>query len=148
MAAYEILRTVRQQVPRVRLLVLDAGQDCEIPGDLKDVVELLGAPDDDCLQRLMTKCAAGVSTSLWEGFNLPLAEMQWLNKPTVAFNIGAHPEIIADPWLLCDSTSEMVSKLAALLRGAAPVPRLRSTRLWWKDLGFRYSRACGWAGPA
>lgn len=135
-AAYEILRSVRQQVPRVRLLVLDAGQDCGIPEDLKDAVELLGAPDDESLQQVMRKCAAGVSTSLWEGFNLPLAEMQWLNKPVIAFDIGAHPEIIADPWLLCDSTSEMVSKLTALLRGAAPIPLQPAFQ--------RFRRRCTW----
>jgi glycosyltransferase involved in cell wall biosynthesis len=119
-AAYELLRAVRQQLPRIRLLILDSGQDCAVPEDLKGAVELLGAPDDEALQYVMHNCAAGVSMSLWEGFNLPLAEMQWLNKPAFAYNIGAHPEVIADPWLLSDSLAEMVTKICNLLQGNAP----------------------------
>jgi 5-methyltetrahydropteroyltriglutamate--homocysteine methyltransferase len=38
----------------------------------------------------------GVSVSLWEGFNLPLAEMQWGGRGVLVFDCGAHPEVVAD----------------------------------------------------
>jgi hypothetical protein len=34
-----------------------------------------------------------VSCSLWEGFNLPLAEAQALGTAAIAFDTGAHPEV-------------------------------------------------------
>ena len=120
-AAYEVLRHVRRELPQARLLILDAGADCGVPLDLKHFVDLLGAPDDLTLQEIMKLSSAGVSTSLWEGFNLPIAEMQWLDRPALAFNLGGHPEVIADPWLLCEDVTEMAAKLARLLRGEAPV---------------------------
>lgn len=124
-AGYEVFRLVREQVPAARLLLLDAGQDCQVPTDLEPYTYLLGAPDDLTLQEIMVLCEAGLSTSLWEGFNLPIAEMQWLDRPSVAFNLAAHPEVIAEPWLLCHDTKEMARKLVALLRDDG-VPKLAS----------------------
>ncbi len=114
-AAYDVLRIAREKSTPARLLLLDAGEDCKIPRDLAAYVELLGAPDDLTLQEVMRLCSAGISTSLWEGFNLPVAEMQWIDRPALAFNLGAHPEVIAEPWLLCESNQEMAAKLTCLL---------------------------------
>jgi glycosyltransferase involved in cell wall biosynthesis len=119
--AYDVLRKVRRVQPEARLLILDAGADCKVPADLRQNIDLLGAPDDHTLQEIMNLSCAGISTSRWEGFNLPVAEMQWLGRPAVAFNLGAHPEVIADPWLLCEDVPEMVMKLVRLLRGGAPI---------------------------
>ena len=116
-AAYDVLRMARETSPATRLLLLDAGDDCHVPKDLVPYVELLGAPDDLTLQEVMRLCAAGISTSLWEGFNLPVAEMQWIDRPALAFNLGAHPEVIAEPWLLCENNREMAAKLTRLLTG-------------------------------
>ncbi len=116
-AAYDVFRMVRANSSAVRLLLLDAGEDCNIPRELAPFVELLGAPDDLTLQEIMRLCSAGISTSLWEGFNLPVAEMQWIDRPAVAFNLGAHPEVVAEPWLLCESPREMAAKLTCLLNG-------------------------------
>jgi len=33
------------------------------------------------------------SPSMWEGFNLPLVEAQYVGTPSVCFSIGAHPEV-------------------------------------------------------
>jgi len=145
-AAYEVLRQVRLQLPEVRLLILDAGGDCSVPQDLSPLVEPLGAPDDLTLQEIMKLSAAGVSTSRWEGFNLPVVEMQWLNRPAVAFNLGGHPEVVADPWLLCEDVLEMAVKLGRLLRGEAPIDLARRfadfhERFTWDHALDRWERA-------
>ena len=147
-AAYELLRLVQKEHPAIRLLILDAGSDCHIPSDLQCSVIALGTPDDHTLQEVMKLCRAGVSMSVWEGFNLPLAEMQWLDKPAFALNIGAHPEIVAHPWLLSDNIAEMAAKVSALLCGKGPSdlpqrfevfrkrhPWTRTLSIWEKEIG-------------
>ena len=139
-AAFELLRKIRDQEPSAHLLILDAGFDCKIPSDLAGHVECLGAPADDSLRQIMSHCVAGVSMSTWEGFNLPLAEMQWIGRPAFAFNIGAHPEVVADPWLLADNSAEMTAKLVVYLKGQAPLDlpsrffAFRERCLWDKTL--------------
>jgi len=159
-AAFELLRAVRRQVPRVRLLLLDAGQDCAVPADLAPFIELLGTPDDESLQKIMSDCAAGVSMSVWEGFNLPLAEMQWIGRPALAFNIGAHPEVVADPWFLCHDVPEMVSKLITLLQPNRPCDftrkfaTFREKRRWattlacWEDEIVELAKASSAVAPS
>jgi glycosyltransferase involved in cell wall biosynthesis len=119
-AAYGMLRAIRAGVPGAQLLILDAGANCAIPADLTDAVVPLGQPDDATLQAVMALCPLGLSPTLWEGFNLPIVEMQELGRPALAFNLGAHPEVIAHPWLLCDTAAEMARKAVRILAGAAP----------------------------
>ena len=83
--------------------------------------------------------------SRWEGFNLPLAEMQWSGRPVLAFNLGAHPEVTADPWLLCDSVGEMADKAVHLLERRQPPHILAENRFEqfrdrhrWQDVIERY----------
>ncbi|MFC7738552.1 glycosyltransferase family 4 protein [Roseomonas sp. GCM10028921] len=119
-AGWALLRRIRAAVPNARLLILDAGEDCEVPPDLVSAAIPLGQPDDATLNAAMRICAVGLSVSMWEGFNLPVVEMQRLNRPALAFNLGAHPEVIAHPWLLCDTLDEMADKTVRLLTGLAP----------------------------
>ena len=41
-----------------------------------------------------------VTASLWEGFNLPIAEAQACGKKVVAFGIGSHPEVVKNGILI------------------------------------------------
>jgi glycosyltransferase involved in cell wall biosynthesis len=50
-----------------------------------------------------------VSPSKWEGFNLPLVEAQFLSVPSIAFDVGAHPE--TTPYVV-SSFDEAVELLA------------------------------------
>ncbi len=52
-----------------------------------------------------------VSPSMWEGFNLPLVEAQMSGTLSIAFDIGAHPEVT--PFVVSD-LSELTSLLHAL----------------------------------
>jgi GT2 family glycosyltransferase/glycosyltransferase involved in cell wall biosynthesis len=52
-----------------------------------------------------------VSPSLWEGFNLPLVEAQYLGVPSVALAIGAHPEVC--PYIF-DDIEEMARYILSL----------------------------------
>lgn len=119
-AVFDILRRVRTSVPAAHLVVLAGPDHVDVPDDLQAAVTCLGTIGDEALQEVMKRASLGLSLSLWEGFNLPLAEMQQLDKPVLAFNAGAHPEVIADPWFLCLDLQEMADKTALVAAGAIP----------------------------
>jgi len=116
-AIFKLVDEIEPVFPHVSILILADPLQTEIPDIYRDKVIPVGFPDDAELQVIMTEVDLGVSVSLWEGFNLPIAEMQWLGKPVLAFNIGAHPEVVLHPWFLCQDISEMGSKAQGLLGG-------------------------------
>ena len=102
------------------LLVLEEASKVEIPARLKHAILPIGFPDDPELMEVMKDVDIGISLSLWEGFNLPLAEMQWLGKAALAFEVGAHSEVVIHPWYLCSDTRKMSSKAQEYLCGGGP----------------------------
>jgi glycosyltransferase involved in cell wall biosynthesis len=66
--------------------------------------------------RIIHEVEFGISVSLWEGFNLPIAELQYLGKPVLAFDLAAHPEVVVSRDQLCTDTDDMANKLYRLLR--------------------------------
>src|SRR5262249_36738328 len=119
-AVYEVFARILAQEPDARLLLLARPGDLQLPEALRHAILPLGFISDSALGSIMTRCALGLSMSRWEGFNLPLAEMQWCGRPVLAFNLAAHPEVVADPWLLCGSLEEMADKAIALLQRGLP----------------------------
>jgi len=137
--ALALLRAVREQIPYAVLAIL-APADVEIPSDLREAVHLLGFPDDTELAEIMRKSDLGVSLSRWEGFNLPLAEMQWLNRPALAYDLAAHPEVILHPRFLCSDFGDMVGKSVAILSGRGLSGEIHAEALLRFRHRFRWSR--------
>jgi glycosyltransferase involved in cell wall biosynthesis len=137
--AFVLLRKVRESHPETVLLAL-AGPELSVPEDLRDAVYPLGFPDDFELSEVMNRVEAGISTSLWEGFNLPLAEMQWLDRPAFALACGAHPEVVLHPWYLCKNMTEMATKVTAHLEGNGLQPNTRVQALSRFRDHFQWSR--------
>ncbi|MBP8005724.1 MAG: glycosyltransferase [Acinetobacter sp.] len=119
-AIFKLIDEIKLQYPNISILILADPITTEIPIRYRDIVVPIGFPDDAELQAIMGRVDLGVSVSLWEGFNLPIAEMQWLDKPVLGFNIGAHNEVIIHPWFLCHDLSEMGLKAVELLEGGGP----------------------------
>lgn len=139
-AVFEIFRQLSRSVSNSHLIVLTGPEKINIPGDLTGYITALPFITDAELQAIMSCSTLGLSVSLWEGFNLPIVEMQELGKPVLAFNLGAHPEVICDPWFLCDNSAEMVDKSIAIITKNLPSPLNISSiyerdpqRLKWKD---------------
>jgi glycosyltransferase involved in cell wall biosynthesis len=137
--ALKLLRMVRVTIPTAVLVIL-AERDIEIPVDLHNAVYPLGFPDDSELAEIMAHADLGVSLSRWEGFNLPIAEMQWIDRPVLALDLGAHPEVILDPWYLCHDTADMASRAVAVLSGQGIHANARRTALNGFRQRFTWSR--------
>jgi glycosyltransferase involved in cell wall biosynthesis len=116
-ALFDIMRKIQKKVPNTISIVLNEPSTIQIPHDLQGSIYPIGFPTDAELKYLMLNSNLGISTSRWEGFNLPLAEMQWLNKPVLVFSAGAHPEVVIHPWYLCRDNNEMAHKATELLNG-------------------------------
>ncbi|MDE1146827.1 MAG: glycosyltransferase [Azospirillaceae bacterium] len=152
-----ILREVRAAGIDARLVVLGRASDFTVPPDLAPAVLAIGNPSDAGLLAVMRECDLGLTTSLWEGFNLPLAEMQNIGKPVLGFVAGAHPEVVADPWFLCANAHQMADKaklllgtdaerwperpFRALARYSSRLPWSQTLDAWWREVVTLAERA-------
>lgn len=109
---FELLRLLLNTNQKVKAVVLGSPENIAIPNDLKDSILCLGTPSDEVLVQAMELSDVGVVLSKWEGFNLPLVEMQFLSKPTFVFNCAAHPEVVAHASLMCSSLYDMAKKIS------------------------------------
>jgi glycosyltransferase involved in cell wall biosynthesis len=110
-AALDVLRLLRHYEPNVELLVMADPRWFEVEESSRKNVTCIGHPSDGELLEVVRAIDAGISPSLWEGFNLPVVELHYLGKPAFAFNLAAHPEVVASPDLLCAGPEEMALKL-------------------------------------
>jgi 1,2-diacylglycerol 3-alpha-glucosyltransferase len=89
---------IRRQVPEVRLLIAGKHTIRNYSRKLSEMVDtsVIFAEDvsDEDLPHYYAACDVYATATLWEGFDLPVAEAQACGKPVVAFNIGPHPEVI------------------------------------------------------
>lgn len=59
-------------------------------------VHLLTNVSYETLKLCFASCDIYCTASKWEGFDIPLVAAQSNGKPVVAFNVGAHPEVMID----------------------------------------------------
>ncbi len=94
----EIFRLLREKFPNFWLLV--AGKPT-FPDYYRRLKSMAGKNvifrefiEDRELPYYYAACDLYVTASLWEGFNLPIAEAQACGKKVVAFNVCSHPEVV------------------------------------------------------
>ncbi len=139
--ALDLMQRLRSKNTDVVMLILADPHHVDLPIAVQEYIIPIGFPGDLELQRIMQAADLGLAFSLWEGFNLPLAEMQWLGKPVLALAVGAHPEVILDPWFLCHDLNEMVEKASQIIAGQGFPVKLRDEAFKRFRHYFRWDRA-------
>jgi glycosyltransferase involved in cell wall biosynthesis len=103
-------------------------------------------------RKFLTECLASCdiycSTSFWEGFNMPLVAAEANGKPVVAFNVGAHSEVVAngETGFLVGTFREFEDRLEALIEDDAMRKRMgeralqRASIFNWKTCGKRVDK--------
>lgn len=76
-------------------------------------VAFTGTVTDDELARIYRASNVAVSTSLYEGFGLPMLEAMAVGTPVVASKVGAHPEVVGPYGVLADPTPPMMARSIA-----------------------------------
>ncbi len=107
--------------PDIKVGVLATAEELAVlPAATRQQIVPLGHPDDATMRDLIRAARLTVVFSRWEGFNLPLAESVSLGTACLVFDVGAHREVVPDPWYLCANLDDMVAKADALLSRTAP----------------------------
>jgi glycosyltransferase involved in cell wall biosynthesis len=115
-AAFQVLRSLCELDPDVGFLITADPHHFRPEPGLEGQCFCIGLPSDAEMNEVTGLIDAGISVSLWEGFNLPVAELQHQEKEVFAFNLAAHPEVVVAPEQLCADTEEMTMKLYHALR--------------------------------
>lgn len=94
----EIFDEVNKEMPNTRLLIAGKSTFKSYYNELKrkagkNVIFKENVKDEE-LPNYYAACDLYVTASLWEGFNLPIAEAQACGKKVVAFNVCSHPEVV------------------------------------------------------
>ena len=106
----KIFDIVNEKIPNAKLLIVGKQTFPSYFEKLKNIanknVIFKESVDDKELPYYYAACDLYVTASLWEGFNLPVAEAQACGKKVVAFAIGAHPEIVKNGVLIKEKDIE------------------------------------------
>lgn len=120
-ASIDVIKKLNNQKIKHKVLVLSSLDDMgDIPSDVRDNYFCLGFVDDSTMRTAMELSDAGFSPTLWEGFDLPLGEMQYLYRYMFVLDVGAHPEVVSNDYFLCRDIDELADKLADALNGKVP----------------------------
>ena len=94
----EIFNEVNKEMPNTKLLIAGKPTFKSYYSELKqkagkNVIFKENIKDEE-LPNYYAACDLYVTASLWEGFNLPIAEAQACGKKVVAFDVCSHPEVV------------------------------------------------------
>ena len=117
----EAFRLVKQEIPNAKLMIVGNPYYRDYFKKIKEMADksviFAGYIPDDELPYYYAACDVFATCSLWEGFNLPLAEAQACGKPVVAFDIGPHREIIKNGFLVkVNNIDEFAQRILEILR--------------------------------
>ena len=88
-----IYQDIFKKNKNVKLLAIGYGsKNDEVLLKNKGVLSISNAPEE-LMPLIYKSCDIYTTCSLWEGFDLPIAEAHSFEKPTLCYAIGAHPEI-------------------------------------------------------
>ena len=94
----KIFNIVNEEMPYTKLLIVGKPTFPAYYKKLKEIanknVIFRESVSDKELPYYYAACDLYVTASLWEGFNLPIAEAQACGKKVVAFDVCSHPEVV------------------------------------------------------
>lgn len=115
----KIFSMVNEKIPNVKLLIIGKPTFPNYFKKLKNTanknVMFREFVEDKELPYYYAACDLYVTASLWEGFNLPVAEAQACGKKVVAFDVCSHPEIIKNGVLIKENSMERFAENVIIL---------------------------------
>lgn len=139
---------LRRRRPQARLLLVGRCDEATRRhfADLPGVHVQRNVPAEE-MPLCFSAVDVAVTASRWEGFNLPLAEAQFYSRPVVAYDLAAHPEVVAPSGRLVADRTTFVDAIETLLadpadrRARGEAARAFATRFTWANT-VRAMAAC------
>jgi glycosyltransferase involved in cell wall biosynthesis len=139
--AFDVLRRLRERGIGAHLSILANPAELAVPPGLEHCTVAEGYPDDRSMAELMRAADIGIAMSRWEGFNLPLAEMQHAGRPVFAIAGSAHDEVIAHPDFLCSDPADMAARIESFVDAGTPSSDEWAAAMERKRYEQRWARA-------
>ncbi|MEI7616171.1 MAG: glycosyltransferase, partial [Actinomycetota bacterium] len=101
---------------RIKLMMVGFGSgNDEIAIKNEGIISIANAPWE-LMPVIYSSCDAYASCTRWEGFDLPIVEAQSFGKPSVCYNLCAHPEISRneETGFLVNTREEFLSRILEL----------------------------------
>jgi len=102
----EAFNVVKQKIPNAKLVIVGRHTYDYYSKELKEKCDssviFAGYVSDEELPYYYAVCDIYATCSLWETFNIPIAEAQACSKPVVAFDVGPHREVIDENGILVE----------------------------------------------
>ena len=88
-----IYQDLYQKYNNLKLLAVGYGSKNDEEYLKNQGILAIGNAPEEQMPLIYSSCDIYATASEWEGFDLPIAEAQGFGKPTISYNIGAHPEV-------------------------------------------------------
>jgi len=102
----EAFNLIKQKIPNAKLVIVGRHTYDYYSKELKEKCDssviFAGYVPDEELPQYYAMCDIYATCSLWETYNIPLAEAQICGKTVVAFDIGPHREVIDENGVLVE----------------------------------------------
>jgi glycosyltransferase involved in cell wall biosynthesis len=145
-----IFDAVQQKNHSVALLLVGRGSihSLGIRSHVENV-QTLSNVSFETLKLCFAACDIYCTCSRWEGFDLPLVAAQANGKPAIAYNVGAHGEVMLNEktGFLVENKSEFLHRLRSLVEDAelrrriGRRGRITAQKFTWKKSAKRFEQA-------
>lgn len=143
----EVFKNLKQKHRNIKLVMAGFGNEEDRKWLKKEGVIPFISADDKTLSLLYSIADCYVTASKWEGFNLPLVEAAHFNVPYVAYNAGAHKEVVDNKsGFLVDTKKDFIKSIEKIILDKerrlimAKYAKENASRFLWKNAGKEYEK--------
>lgn len=121
----EAFKLVQKHYPEAKLIIVGKHTFPKYSEKLKKLANksiiFAGFIPNKELPYYYAACDIYTTASLWEGFDIPIVEAYHTGKPSIAFNIGSHPEVLKKGILVKNNDIKGFSEAIIKLIGKLPI---------------------------
>ena len=88
-----IYQKTHTKYKNVKLMTVGYGSKNDEEYLMNQGILAIGNAPESLMPLIYNSCDLYTTASRWEGFDLPVVEAEGFGKPTISYNIGAHPEV-------------------------------------------------------
>jgi GT2 family glycosyltransferase/glycosyltransferase involved in cell wall biosynthesis len=144
----ELFHLASSQNSKIKLMMVGFGSgNDEIALKNEGILSIINVPWE-MMSIIYSACDVYTTCTKWEGFDLPVAEAQSFGKPSICYDLCAHPEISrnSETGFLVNTKEEFLSKILELsnnifLRNEISLSAKKNSKNFtWEKTVYQYDR--------